>query len=228
MTGVKSQKEAEIQAVFFDMDDVLFDGAWPSVFKELGALDEGNRLKSMYLSGQFQSYMQWSEEACRVFQLYGLTKDTLTKIVDNAQPTEGAEYTLKELKRRGYKTGVISGGIKALASRAKDLFDLDYAVAHCDIIFGKNGTLEGWNLIPCDCEGKADYLNDLIKAHGLNPKQCAYVGHEDSDLPVMKEVGFSIAFNSDNDYVKEAADAVVDKKDLREILQYFLSRTTRM
>jgi len=214
----------EIVAIFFDVDGLLFDSIWPRIFEELGAASEHERLKEMYRSGKFQSYIEWSGEACRVFQLFGLTKERFMKVISAAQPTEGAEDALKELKHRGYKTGVISGGIKALVSRARDLFDLDYAVAHCDIIFGDNERMVRWDLIPCDREGEVNYLKELIKPDGLVPAQCAYFGHEDSDLPVMKEVGLAIAFNSNDDYVKKVADYVIDKKDLREILQYFPPR----
>jgi hydroxymethylpyrimidine pyrophosphatase-like HAD family hydrolase len=44
---------------------------------------------------------------------------------------------------------------------------------------------------------------------------------------MFKEVGLSIAFNTNETNVKKAADVVVKKKDLREILPYLVERSER-
>jgi phosphoserine phosphatase len=41
---------------------------------------------------------------------------------------------------------------------------------------------------------------------------------------MFREAGLSIAFNADDHSVEEAADVVVKRKDLREILPYLTER----
>ena len=125
------------------------------------------------------------------------------------------------MKKKGYKTAVITGSFKALAERIKELLDLDYIIAHCDLIFDENGNLKEWQLIPCDFEGKVEYFNKQAKELNLNPSECAYIGDEVNDIPIFGKSGLSIAFNCQKEEVKKVAQIVIDKKDLREILQYF-------
>ncbi len=41
-----------------------------------------------------------------------------------------------------------------------------------------------------------------------------------NDIEIAKLAGFSIAFNSKSEELNEVSDVVIEKKDLREILEY--------
>jgi phosphoserine phosphatase len=226
----------QIKMVFFDMDGVLFDVAgytengkkvaistWNAVFDALGIYHEHERLKEMFIKGDFPSYIEWTDEACRVLQKNRLTKEKFMKIINERPLMKGAIETLNELKKRSYKTAVITGSFEALALRAKKLLGLDYAIGHCRLNFDKDGNLKSWELIPCDFDGKIDYFKKIAKRAKVKFQECAFVGDEVNDIPIFKKVGLSIAFNSTKKEVKEVADIVIDKKDLREILAYFPS-----
>jgi len=225
---------SKIKLIFFDMDGVLFDiigynengkkvaiSTWNTVFDQTGIYHEHERLKELFIKGNFPTYMEWTDEACRVLQKHGLTKDKFMEIINSRPLMKGAEDTLRELKKRGYKVAVITGSFKALAKRIKELLGLDYIIAHCDLIFNENGNLKQWQLIPCDFEGKVEYFNKQAKELNLNPSECAYIGDEVNDMPIFGKAGLSIVFNCQKEEVKKAAGIIIDKKDLREILQYF-------
>ena len=194
---------------------------WNAVFDQAGIYHEHERLKEMFIKGDFPTYMEWTDEACRVLQKQGLTRDKFMGIINSRPLVNGAKETLRELKKRGYKTAVITGSFKALAERVKEVLGLDYIIAHCKLIFDGNGNLKEWQLIPCDFEGKVEYFNKQAKELKLNLSQCAYIGDEVNDIPIFGKAGLSIAFNCQKEEVKKAAQIVMDKKDLREILQYF-------
>lgn len=227
-----SQKK--IKLIFFDIDGVLFDvvgynesskkvgkSSWSAIFDHAGIYSEHERLKEMFIKGYFPSYMEWTDEACRVLQKHGLTKEKFMKIINSRPLMNGAKETLNELRKRGYKTVLITGTFKALAEKAEKLLGLDNIIAHCDLIFDEKGRLKEWKLIPCDFEGKIEYFNKLAMKLNLSPQECAYIGDEVNDVAVLKKAGLSIAFNSSKKEVKEVAHIIIDKKDLREILKYF-------
>lgn len=224
----------QIKMVFFDMDGVLFDVAgynengkkvaistWNAVFDALGIYHEHERLKKMFVKGEFPSYMEWTDEACKVLQKNRLTEDKFKQIINSRPLMVGAEETSKELKNRGYKTAVITGSFEALALRAKELLSLDCAIGHCRLNFDETGDLKNWDLIPCDFDGKIAYFKKIADEIGINYSKCAYIGDEVNDIPIFKEVSLSIAFNCFKKEVKKAAGIVIEKKDLKEILKYF-------
>jgi len=231
---MKMANKSKIKMVFFDADGVIFDitgytekgkkvaiSTWNYLFDKLNIYSEHERLKKLFIKGGFPSYMEWTDEACKVLQKYGLKKQKFMEIINAKSLMKGSKETFSELKRRGYKTALITGSFKASAERVQKIFGLDYITAHCDLIFDKKGNLKKWRLIPCDYEGKIKYFNKLIKKLNLTPALCAYIGDEVNDIPIFKKVGLGIAFNCFKTGVKKAADIVIDKKDLREILPYF-------
>ena len=216
------------------MDGVLFDivgynengkkvaiSSWNAVFDHAGIYHEHERLKEKFIKGEFPSYMEWTDEACKVLQINGLTKEKFIKIIESRPLMTGAKETFEELKKRGYKTAVITGSFKALAERAQRLLGLDYVVAHCELVFNENGGLKEWQLTPCDFEGKVEYFDKLSAKLGLASSECAFIGDEVNDIPIFKKAGLSIAFNCHKEEAKEAAHTVIEKKDLSEILSFF-------
>jgi len=67
---------------------------------------------------------------------------------------------------------------------------------------------------------------DLLKKTGYKKQQIAYVGDDVIDLPIMSQVGFSIAVNDANWFVKENCDWVTDlaggKGAVREVCEFLL------
>jgi len=67
---------------------------------------------------------------------------------------------------------------------------------------------------------------DLLKKTDYKKHQIAYVGDDVIDLPIMSQVGFSIAVNDANWFVKENCDWVTDlaggKGAVREVCEFLL------
>jgi phosphoserine phosphatase len=217
--------------VFFDMDGVLIDvskyqesgskvgvSTWHAVFDSLGIIDEHQRLKEKFKAGKFPSYMEWTDEACKVLRAHGLTKDKLLKIINSQSLMTGAKETVDVLKKRGYKTAVITGSFGALAERVQRELGIDDAVAHCNLAFDGEGRLKNWKLLPCDYEGKIEAFLQMAEKDGVEDSECVFVGDEVNDIPIFRKVGLSIAFNCNKQEVKDAATKVVNGNDLRLIL----------
>lgn len=218
--------------VFFDMDGVLIDvdkykedstkvgvSTWHTVFDTLGLLDQHRTLKERFKAGEFSSYMEWTDEACKVLKMYGLTKKVFLEIVSSQVFTRNARETIRELKRQGYKTAIITGSFNALAKRAQRELGVDDSVAHCDLEFDEGGKLKSWKLLPCDYEGKVDAFLQMAGKNGVSPSESVYVGDDVNDIPIFQRAGLSIAFNCNKQEVKNMAIAVVNGNDLSLVLE---------
>jgi phosphoserine phosphatase len=199
-TSVSYRNSDIIQLVIFDMDGVLVDvddynegdkkiavSTWQVVFDKTGIYHEHKRLKEMFIKGEFPSYMEWTDAACRVLQENKLTKEKFLDIIHSRPLMSGAKEALAALKNRGYKTAVITGSFKALAERAQKELGLDFIISHCDLIFDGNGGLQEWKLTPCDFEGKAEYFHKLIQELNIKSLECAYIGDEINDISIFRE-----------------------------------------
>ena len=63
-------------------------------------------------------------------------------------------------------------------------------------------------------------LAEFVVKANINLKEIAYIGDELVDVKAFGIVGRSIAFNADKKEVKNAADIVVDSKNLKDILEH--------
>ncbi len=218
--------------IFFDMDGVLIDvsdyqesgskvgvSTWHAVFDSLGILNEHQRLKEMFKSGEFPSYMEWTDEACKVLKERGLTKKKFLETINDRPLMKGAKDTISELRKLGYKTAVITGSFSALAERVQRELVIDDTAAHCHLEFDGDGRLEGWNLLPCDYEGKVNAFLQMAEKDGVAESECVYVGDEVNDIPIFQKIGLSIAFNCNKQEVRNEADVIVGGNDLRSILK---------
>lgn len=220
--------------VFFDMDGTLVDvgdyqessnkigvSMWHVLFDNLGLLDEDRRLNKKFATGKFASDKEWANESCEILRKSNLTKQKFNKIINQQPLMKGAEKLILELKKRGYKTAIITGSFSALAKKIQKKLGIDDVIAHCDLKFDQTtGRLKGWKLFPCNNEGRAEAFVQLAKKYKFEPSECIYIGDDVNDIPVFPKAGLSIAFNSDRKIVKEAASVVVDSNDLRLVLKY--------
>jgi phosphoserine phosphatase len=227
------EKTPYFKMVSFDMDGLLIKlprhcredsnklgaGMWDIVFNDLGIPGEHKRLKNRYLAGEFPSYMEWTDEACKILKANGLTREKFSEIINRQNYTTGAKETVAELKKQGYKTAVVTGSFKALARRVQEELGVDEAVAHCDFQFDEKGKLKRWELTRCDSDDKIKALLVMSGKHGINASECIFVGHDINDISVSLKVGLSIAFGSSKPAVKNAADITISGKDLRLILR---------
>lgn len=232
---VQNVKSSKYKLVFFDGDGVLFDtpgyeennqrialSSWNVVFHKLGIYDEHEKLKEKFLKHEFRSYMEWTDAAVRVLQQKGLHRNTFKEIIYSRPLMPGAFDTIWELRQKRAATAVITGSFHALAARAKRILSLDYAAGHCKLNFDSAGRLKSWDLVPCDFDGKVIYFKKIADIAEVAYSECAYVGDNVNDIPIFKEVGLAIAFNATKEEVRKAADVVIEKKDLREILQHLI------
>jgi phosphoserine phosphatase len=212
--------------VCFDVDGTLVDGiktSWQLFhehFKTPSHIREDT--KNRFFSGKI-TYREWAEHDIMLWKQAGATRKEFLSALKGTRLMEGAMDTLKELKKSGIKLAIISGSLSIILEKLipgyRNMFD-DVFIS--SIHFDEGGSISGIDATEYDIEGKSIALKLIAKRENLSLDECAFVGDFLNDIWVMKDAGLGIAFNCDHDEVRSAANVVIKKKDLREILPYIL------
>jgi phosphoserine phosphatase len=144
---------------------------------------------------------------------------TLKNIFDKVHLMKGANATITQLKKIGCRTAIVSAGISILAQRIQRQLEIDYSFAN-KLLINKKGFLTGEGKEVVNPLKKNLIVNKILLKEKMKKEDCAVVGDSVFDVPMFKEAVVSIAFNSTNNSVKEAATVFIEEKDLREILPH--------
>jgi len=229
--------QRDIKLIFFDMEGQIFDpgfkvekgttapSIWTTLSQKLGPEVQAKeeKTKQKWDSKEYKNYLDWCEDTISIYQEHGLTEQTFNDVINNVPFVTGIKETVEELRKKGYSIAIISGGFKNLANRAIQELGIHHVFAAAELFFDpKTKTLSSWNLLPCDYEGKVDFMKLMMKEHGFTKEQCAFIGDGYNDIHLAKECGFSIAFNGRKE-LQEVADVAInqEEKDIRAILQHF-------
>ena len=202
--------------ILFDLDSTLIK---EETIDEIAALagveEEVKEITREAMNGKL-NFGQSLEK--RVSLVKGLPMEKVKELVSRLRLTEGAEETIKELKKRGYIVGVVSGGFTVATDRIKDILGLDYA--YSNELIENDGILTGEVRGPImDENAKGKILEEIAKKEGIDLKDTVVVGDGANDISMFKKAGLKIAFCA-KDILKKNADVAIEKRDLREILRY--------
>ena len=211
MDGVSKKK-----LILFDLDSTLIKEETIDEIATLAGVEkEVKEITKEAMNGKLNFGQSLKK---RVSLVKGLPIEKVKKLVLRLRLTEGAEETIKELKKRGYIVGVVSGGFTVATDRIKDILGLDYA--YSNELIENGGVLTGEVRGPImDENAKGKILEEIAKKEGIDLKDTVVVGDGANDISMFKKAGLKIAFCA-KDILKKNADVVIEKRDLREILKY--------
>ena len=209
--------------VCFDVDGTLIDNvtfSW-QIFHDYFQTDKHRRedAKNKFFNGEI-TYLQWAEHDINLWREKNAKKEDFFKAIGHLKLMEGSIETLNELKKRGLKLAIISGSLNIILEKFIPSYDefFDY-VFLSRIYFDERGYISRIKATEFDMDAKALALKSIAEREKISLKQCVFVGDYLNDLKIIKEAGLGIAFNCRHDELKNAADIVIEKKDLREILR---------
>lgn len=212
--------------VCFDVDGTLVDNvvySW-DIFHNHFKVDMKRRenARKQFFDGRI-SYEEWALHDMGLWKGNGAKKKDFLEAIKPLKLMNGAVETIRELKKRNLKLGIISGSIdiilETLMPYYKKYFD---DVFLNKLVFDKNGNISDLKITPFDIYGKAEAMKLIARRENIGLKECVFVGDHRNDIPVMKECGLSIAFDPKDDELRKIADVVIEKKDLRGVLRYII------
>ena len=215
---------SKFKLVLFDMDGTLLKDRSIFVFAEKkGFMDD---LKKLFYSTDLAFY-QKNIEIAKL--LKGLDSTELLEIFRKIKLNKNVKEVVKELKKRGLKTVIVTASYQIFADDLKKRLGMDYAFANNLII--KNGTITGElvinnkNLLE-EPLGKRVYsicksniLEQLCEKLDITPEEVIAVGDGRIDICMLEKAGLGVAFNASAD-VQKHADISID--DMSMILKYVI------
>ncbi|MBC7386319.1 MAG: phosphoserine phosphatase SerB [Cryobacterium sp.] len=199
----------------FDMDSTLVDGEGiDELARARGVYDEVSQVTERAMRGEIDFAESFTE---RLELLRGLTLLELDEVYDRMPLMPGAEDLIRELKKRGHRIAILSGGFDLLAERyARDLGGVDeIRVNGLEFV---EGECTGKTIPPIiDAHGKARGLIEAAKKFRIPLSHTVAVGDGANDIEMFKTAAFGIAFCA-KPKLRPYAKHCIDEKNLAKIL----------
>ncbi len=204
-----------IKLAVFDFDSTLMDGETINFLaREMGVEAEVAGITKRAMAGELDFFESLRE---RVAFLRGLSEARAREICASLPYMNGAGELLAFLRERGVKTLVFSGGFHMATDVAQR--ELGFGASFANELHAKGGVLTGLvggEMMFGDSKGKM--LSRVREFLGLSVSEVLAVGDGANDVSMFKEAGFGVAFCA-NEVLKKAATFVVEKRDLREVIE---------
>lgn len=215
---VKTNKIHKIELVVFDMDGVITDtiSSWKFLHDYFGTSNEHS--VDAYLKGKIDD-MEFIRRDAELWKENGkpITRKRLVEILSDVPLMMGAKQCMEIIKSNGAKTAIVSAGLDVLAERAARELDMDYVFAN-GIKSDAEGYLTGEGILGVALMYKDRVIRKLSKQSNIPLENIVAVGNSCFDIPMFETCGLGVAFNPEDDCVREVADIILEGKDLSKLI----------
>ncbi|QJR82103.1 phosphoserine phosphatase SerB [Alteromonas pelagimontana] len=154
----------------------------------------------------------------RVACLEGVKAEMLTQIRDSIPVMPGAITLVEELKRRGWRVAIASGGFTFFANHLATRLGLDAAISNeLEVVAGTlTGKVSG-SIV--DANVKAQTVTQLATDWNIPLQQTIAMGDGANDLLMMEKAGLGVACHA-KPIVNDNADVAIRYSGLHALLYY--------
>lgn len=222
LTPTRNKPET-VQLVIFDMDGVITDtiSSWKYLHDYFGTSNDHS--VDAYLKGTIDD-MEFIKRDVSLWLKSNrpITYQRLAEILAEVPVMKGANDCIHALAEQGIQTAIVSAGLDILARRVADELGIDHVYAN-DIAVDAHGRLTDKGILGVALMYKDQVVRSLSQKLDIPVRNMVAVGNSCFDIPMFEMCGLGIAFNPEDDCVRDAADIVVEGKDLRKILPHLAS-----
>ena len=210
--------------VLFDMDGTLIkENCWAMLHKHFG-VDWVKTARN--IEGHVKDEFGFDELVRREISIWkreGRLPNIkeVTEVLKNYTLAKNAKATVQRLKDEGFKTALVSYGIDILAHMVGKDLGIDHIYANT-LETDAQGYLTGNQYNRVELGNKHAILKELTQKLKIPLSEFVAVGDTKYDISMFKGVGLGVAFNTHDEVLLRAADAVIKSNDLSEILNIAL------
>lgn len=209
-----------LRFVAFDLDGTLVDArsSWGWVHDHFG--ESNAEALRLFLEDRIDD-VEFIRRDIRLWWKHrpDLTVQEVEAILEGVPLMPGAHDLFEELRRRRVTTAIVSGGIDLLAKRVGRELHVDYVLANGFRVTSE-GRLTGEGIIRVPIKQKEEVLARIQAQLGFSVEETGAVGNSEIDVGLFRRSRVGVAFLPEDDLVRAAATAVVDRRDLAEVLPH--------
>ena len=214
---------SSIKLVVFDMDGTLLEerSCWEYIHRYFGV--DNTKMLKLYMEHKIND-QEFAESDIKLWKKASRRKvneTMINSILDEIKPMDGAEELIQSLHEAGIKTAILSGGIKYLADKWANKWNMECAIAN-RIVDDDNGNLKV--LIESSGHAKGPIMDKLLEKMEVAKKNVASVGDTSVDIPLFQRSKLGIAVNTCDEKVIEEADYHLEKSDLRKLISVIINQ----
>ncbi len=214
--------ERKHKLVAFDLDQTLINERSMDVFaRELGFAGKLAKIRAGYEKSKTPEH-ELSRKLARLFA--GKREYEAREACDKMTLAKNAAEVIRQLKKQGYKTAIISQAFSPAADYFREKLGCNDAIN--PVLKTRNGRFTGAVVFPCQnnrpkrgCSRRAVCkllaLKKIAKKYGATLRECVAVGNSEGDSCMLREAGIGIAINAD-EQARKAANLEIE--NLAEIL----------
>lgn len=146
----------------------------------------------------------------------GMRVSKIRSIFGEVEYSKNAVSSIKKLKTMGYRLAAVSTGLQFMTDRVRKELKFDYAVSNR--LVTRNGLLTGGVRINLEHGAKHKVLSKIYSRFHVRPHEVISVGDTDGDIPLARNSGYFIAFNTSSRRLIEEADYTCRTKDFKEVI----------
>ncbi len=205
--------------IVFDMDGVLVDAnsSWVVIHDHFGVNNDVSL--ELYLKEEIDDleFMRRDIALWRSCQPELHIKH-IREILEKEPIMDGVPEVFDAVAKMGMKTAIVSGGIDILAEKVCGVVKCDLQKSN-GLAVDRDGFLSGEGILRVPVLHKELVVRRIQEMYGIDKVSTVSVGNSQVDVNMFAESALGIAFNPEDEKTKEAADVVVEGKDLALILE---------
>lgn len=212
-----SNSSHKYKLIAFDMDGTLVKerNSWGILHQYFGTKDAAQKNKEEYFGGR-TSYAEFMRRDADLWLPLKPTMGEMEQILSNYTLMPHSEQVIKEIKKDGILTVIVTGGLDILARKVATRLGIENVLAN-GLVFDDNGYLTGEEICNVNVLRKDMALEQFVQELNIPLSKCVAVGDSQYDTEFLKCAGLGIAFDPDPVLSKQASIVIYD---LRDILSY--------
>jgi len=201
--------------IILDIDGTITThiSSWRYIHEKLGLWqDRAFKYQEDFFAGKID-YRKFCELDARHWK--GISEARIRNIFKGVRYSKNAKSSIGRLKAHGFKLAAVSTGLQYMPDRILKEMKFDYAISNR--LVSRKGFLTGGVSIKLAHGAKHEVLAIIFKKFGVAPSEVISVGDSEGDIPLARETGYSIAFNSTSRELSKVADYNCKTKDFSEV-----------
>ncbi|MFZ1704119.1 MAG: HAD-IB family phosphatase [Saprospiraceae bacterium] len=215
------------KCVIFDFDGTLSKQldrtSWELIWEELGyTIEDCARLHRQY-SNKSISHEEWCKETCEMFNAKSINPNTLKEVSKKIELMPGVRDVVNVLLDAQIELHILSGSILEIINEV--LGDLNTKFTHIQANSFKftANTLSYIESTKYDFEGKAEYINRIMKQRNYATTDVLFIGNSSNDRWASRSGVRTLCVNphfTDGNDEKEWLYCKRELLDMKEVLPY--------